>query len=231
MASDGKPRPHRRTPEDRNMSNGRLTERTADDELRIARALAIEAYAGVESALVVLLGRLLGTTNDLAAIVFFRITNSRATSKIIEQLLEKAHGTKYDTYWHGQPGAGGQRKIPGLFALIRQLNEKRNDIVHWHIRSSSSSTGDQWDDLTPAYYWTRGHQEPITTPDLNAFIEKAKFVQSSIFHFCQFTTKASDVFLRAYGGKLETWTRIFEDQPAVYPPSEDHPLAPRKRSG
>ena len=145
--------------------------------------------------------------------MFFRITNSRATSKIIEQLLEKAHGTKYDTYWHGQPGAGGQRKIPGLFALIRQLNEKRNDIVHWHIRSSSSSTGDQWDDLTPAYYWTRGHQEPITTPDLNAFIKKANFVQSSIFHFCQFTTKASDVFLRAYGGKLETWTRIFEDQP------------------
>jgi hypothetical protein len=201
--------------------------RTEDDELRIARALAIEAYAGVESALVVLLGRLLGTTNDLAAIVFFRITNTSARNAIIEQLLKKTHDTKYDTYWHGQAGASGQRRIPGLFALIQQLDNRRNEIVHWHSRSSSSSTGEQWDDLAPAYYWARApHLKSITTPDLNDFIEKANFVQKSIFYFCQFTTKPPDVFLRAYGRELETWVNIFQ-QPATYPPSSDHPLAPK----
>jgi len=201
--------------------------RTEDDELRIARALAIEAYAGVESALVVLLGRLLGTTNDLAAIVFFRITNTSARNGIIEKLLEKAHGPKYDTYWHGQPGAGAQRRIPGLFALIQQLDERRNEIVHWHSRSSVSSTGDRWDDLVPAYYWARApHLKPITTPDLNAYIEKANFAQRSLFYFCQFTTKAPDVFMRAYGGEFETWESLFQ-QPVPYPPSSNHPLAPK----
>jgi hypothetical protein len=199
--------------------------RTDDDELRVARALSIEAYAGVESALVVLLARLLGTTNDLAAIIFFRITNTSARNGIIEQLLEKAHGASYDTYWHGQPGAGGQRRIPGLFALIQQLDTRRNEIVHWHPRSSSSSLGERWDDLMPAYYWARApHLKPITTADLDEFTTKADFVQLSIFHFSQFTSKAPDVFLRAYGGELETWTRIFQ-QPATYPPSEGHSLA------
>jgi hypothetical protein len=200
-----------------------ILSRTEADELRVARALAIEAYAGVESSLVVLLGRLLGTTNDSAAIVFFRITNTSARNGIIEQLLEQKHGTKYDTYWHGQPGSGGQRRIPGLFALIRQLDSRRNEIVHWHPRQTSS-TGDESDDLVPAYYWARApHLEPITKPDLNEFIAKANFVQRSIFYFNQFTSKAPEVFLRAYGRDLETWTRLFQ-QPVPYPPAGDHPL-------
>jgi hypothetical protein len=203
--------------------------RTEDDELRIARALAIEAYAAVESSLVVLLARLLGTANDLAAIVFFRITNTSARNGIIEQLLERAHGTKYDTYWHGQPGAGGQRRVIGLFALIQQLDTRRNEIVHWHPAASVSSSGEQWEDLRLPYYWARApHLKPITTPDLDAFTAKASFVQQSIFYFSQFTTKSPEVFMSAYGGKdaLETWTRIFQ-QPVPYPPSSDHPLAPK----
>ncbi len=201
--------------------------RTEDDELRLARAISIEAYASVESAMVVLLARLLGTTNDLAAIVFFRITNTSARNGIIEQLLEKAHGTKYNNYWHGQPGTGAQRRVPGLFALIQQLDSRRNEIVHWHSASTSTSLGERWDDLRPAYFWARSpHLKPITTPDLDEFTIRAGFVQRSIFYFVQFTSKTTEVFLRAYGGELETWTQIFQ-QPATYPPASDHPLAPK----
>jgi hypothetical protein len=198
--------------------------RTEDDELRVARALAIEAYAGVESSLVVLLGRLLGTTNDVAAIVFFRITNTSARNGILEQLLEKAHGDRYDTYWHGQAGEGARRRIPGLFALILQLDTRRNEIVHWHPTASVSSTGERWEDLRPAYHWARlTHLKPITTSDLDEFTQKAKFVQASIFAFCMFTTKP-DVWAKASGVGPETWTHTFE-QPVSYPPSSDHPLA------
>jgi len=203
---------------------------TDDDDLRLARAIAIEAYAGIESQLVVLLARLLGTTNDLAAIVFFRITNTSARNGILEQLLEKTHGTTYDTFWHGQPGTGGQRRIPGLFALIQQLDTRRNEIVHWHPRSSSSSLGERWDDLMPAYYWARApHLKPITTPDLEEFIAKADFVSSSIIRFTLFTTKPREVLARTLGGELDAWTRIFQ-QPATYPPSTDHPLAPKPKA-
>src|SRR5947208_2733345 len=98
----------------------------------------------MESAMVVLLGRLLDTTNDRAAIIFYRVTNTNARNSILGQLVESKHGSKYDIYWHGQPGAGGQRREPGLFALIQQLDTRRNEIVHWYPRGNSSSTGQSW---------------------------------------------------------------------------------------
>ena len=73
--------------------------RTTDDDLRISRALAIEAYAEVESSLVTLMACLLGITNDLAAIVFFRITNTAARNKILDELLEHRLKDQYETYW------------------------------------------------------------------------------------------------------------------------------------
>jgi hypothetical protein len=206
-----------------------MVQKSNKDELRIARAVALEAYASVESALVVLLARLLNTTNDLAAIVFFRITNTAARNGIIENLLTKIYEDKYDVYWRGQSGGGSQKRVPGLFALIQQLDTRRNELVHWHPTSHSSSSGERWTDLRPAYYWARApHLNPIKEDELNAFAEKAKFAQKSIFYFTQFISKPPDVFENAYGHPLETWTQIFQ-QPIPYPPSSDHPLAPKPK--
>jgi hypothetical protein len=128
---------------------------TNANKLRIARALAIEAYAALESALVVLFARLLDTTNDKAAIIFFKITNANARNEILGGLLEETHQSKYHTYWHGQAGAQGQKKITGLLALIPQLDQQRNFIVHWHQSSTVTSAGEKWDDLRLPYYWVR----------------------------------------------------------------------------
>ncbi|MEA2871849.1 MAG: hypothetical protein QOH67_1825 [Hyphomicrobiales bacterium] len=196
--------------------------RTDDDEFRIARSIALEAYSDLESSLAYLLGRLLGTTNDRAMIIFSRLTNASARNEILEHLLESVHGAKYDTYWHGQPGSGGQPKILGLFALIRQCDSRRNEVVHWHVASTSTSDGEHWKDLRSA---RSPDLKPLTTPDLHQFTVKAKFAHLSVFHFTQFTTKTPEVFVRSYGA-LETWTRIFA-QPVPYPPSSDHPLAPK----
>jgi hypothetical protein len=202
---------------------------TNANKLRIARALAIEAYAALEWALVVLFARLLDTTNDKAAIIFFKITNANARNEILGGLLEETHQSKYHTYWHGQAGAQGQKKITGLLALIPQLDQQRNFIVHWHQSSTVTSAGEKWDDLRLPYYWVRGpHRQPITVPALEEFRFKAAFVQLSIFYFTQFTSKSSDVFLRAYGGELATWTRIFE-QPVPYPPASNHPLVQKTK--
>jgi hypothetical protein len=112
-----------------------------DADFQIARGLAVEAYANLEYAQSMLFAQLLDTTQDRASIIFFRITNRRSRNRIISDLLEKEFGDKYDIYWQGQGGVSGQKREPGLFTLINNLDDCRNEIVHWH-------TAQKWD-ITP----------------------------------------------------------------------------------
>ena len=191
------------------------------EKLLIARSVAIEAYASMESALCTLLARLLGTTNDTASIVFFRITNAHSRNTIIETLIQHSHGEKFDTYFHGTAGQPGVKRTPGLLSAVRQLDERRNQIVHWHRRDSGERT-----DLVPAYYWARDTEaEPIKADDLYAFAEKADFVMRSLMMFIHYTKPKwpfSD-------DEHRTWTQIFQ-RPGLYPPSSDHPLAPTPKA-
>src|SRR5437588_2076306 len=93
-----------------------------DQRLKIARADAIEAYSNLELALCRLLALLLGTKVDLAGIVFFRINNTRARSAALDSLLRHKYGTKYNLYWNS------------VFKLITQLDNERNQIVHWRTQ-------------------------------------------------------------------------------------------------
>lgn len=125
---------------------------TRDGKLQIARALAIEAYANLEQSLCHLFGILMGSPTDKAAIVYFKLYNASVRNKIIEELLEKAHHSKFDIFWHGQPGQSGVPKIPGLFTHIRQLDEKRNQIIHWHVVRDIRFEGENYvtqENLTP----------------------------------------------------------------------------------
>jgi hypothetical protein len=101
-----------------------------DLPLQLARANAINAYASVEQSLCRVFGHLLRTDLDRAAIVFYSITNTHARNRIIDGLLEKRHGTTYEAYWNGIPNTQNRR---GMFTTIRQLDQSRNEIVHWHI--------------------------------------------------------------------------------------------------
>jgi hypothetical protein len=97
-----------------------------DTKLPIARAAAIDAHANFEQALFTLFASLLGAPRDRAGIVFFRIASAPTRNKILESPLKKTHGNKYKVYWNGSE----PKAQDGLFSLIRQLDHRRNELVH-----------------------------------------------------------------------------------------------------
>jgi hypothetical protein len=54
-----------------------------------ARAMAIQSYAHLEQTLSFLFAKWLGAPIDLAGLVFFRITNTHARNRILDDLKEK----------------------------------------------------------------------------------------------------------------------------------------------
>ena len=188
----------------------------------LIRAHAIETYANVEQSLFMIFANWLGAPNDRAGIVFFRITSSHARNKILEGLLKKAHGSQFDVYWYGAPHNNN-----GLFTLIRQLNARRNEIVHWHVAMEiSSGEGDQAttrETLTPPDFWNRSENTPsLIAEQLVEFCTKADFVYRSLNMFFAMTAikELSDE-------QRQPWLDIFP-QPVVYPPPDTHPLSPKQ---
>jgi hypothetical protein len=193
-------------------------ERAAID-LKIARADAIHNYAALEQSLCTLFGRLLGTTDPLAGIVFFRIVATRSRNDMIEALLEKRFGEQYDIYWHGVPGSPGVLKQTGLLALIKQLDTTRNFIVHWAI-AVHIGDGPATQSLIPPNIWNYvDDRRSLTVADLQEFSKKASFVARSLnmFNFWIFDAPTRKMEIE------EAWREIFQ-QPCTYPPSSTHPL-------
>ena len=58
-------------------------------EFYIRRAEAIEAYAGFEQSLSLLVSHLLNVDVAVAAVVFYQIVNTKSRNRIIEELLAK----------------------------------------------------------------------------------------------------------------------------------------------
>jgi hypothetical protein len=189
------------------------------DEMLRARGAAIQAYGSVEQALNFLCAELLGTDRDAAAIMFFRI-NSWQRNQAMELLLEKNFGGRFDAYWHGLPGQPGRPKTSGLLALIRSLDEMRNQIVHW--TASVNITGPdehgrllREDALQPPNVWAKTELRQLKLHDIIEFTAKAYFVSGSISQFTLYPRMSSDV--------RNPWHDIFQ-RPCTYPPAESHPL-------
>jgi hypothetical protein len=119
-----------------------------------------------------------------------------------------------------------ERKLHAC-TLIRQLDDERNHIVHWHPVQKVDLLGDGKSNtalqLMPPHFWHRAPAAaPITVQALKDFASKANFVRRSITMFYLFTT-------RAFASRLpddarNTWREIFA-RPALYPPSNTHPLS------
>ena len=157
-----------------------------DGKLQMMRGVAIERYAHIEQSLFQLFASWLGTSNDKAGIVFFRIASAHARNKILEALLRKAHRSEFDVYWFGE-----RHKKNGLFALIRQLDAIRNEIVHWHVASEIYVKGPPEQEavtvvetLNPPNFWNKTENTPsMTIEQLRDFAEKADFVHRSLICF------------------------------------------------
>jgi hypothetical protein len=166
---------------------------------------------------------LMGTSLELAGVVFFKITATGYRDQIIETLLEKRYGDKWDAFWSGKNGEKGS----GISVLIRQLNDKRNQIVHWHTLLNIGADGKAKNFvLRPPNFWdTRPDRPFIDTGQLNEFSDKAQFVAGSVMAFGQFLGNPSGFPQEV----ADAWPKIFE-QPATYPPSDSHPLSPNYKA-
>jgi hypothetical protein len=188
------------------------------NEFKILRAQAIENYAAIEQALASLFTNLLGTSRDKGGVVFFRITNASSRNKIISALLKKAQGDKYNAVWHGENG------VPGLIVLIRQLDQARNELVHWHMVHKVYAKDDgavtREPVLRPPNFWDRNPDTPeIDEPILSAFVAKADFVSRAL--------NMLNALIEDTGFLTNVeipWPQIF-CQPIVYPPPDTHPLS------
>lgn len=196
-------------------------------ELLLERSQALEAYAAVEQSLALLFASLLRTHPRRGAIVFFRITSSHARNVMIDALLKEEYGNEYDAYWHGVPGTPDRK---GLFSLLRGLDAKRNEIVHWHLstRIYDEPDGEVAAELRiiPPNIWTLSAESPsISVDDLKEFRAKAKFVQGAVGMFGSFAHGDMSIAPETE----QTWRDICR-QPCTYPPPDTHPLSPKREA-
>jgi hypothetical protein len=187
------------------------------DQFLALRAIAIQAYANLEMSLAILFAALLGILVDLAGLVLFRITNTHARNRILDDLQSKKHGTTYDTFWNS------------LISFIRTLDQRRNEIVHWHVVQNINLALDHKEaaslSLAPPTGWTTQSAASISDNDLSDFIQRCEFASRLITMFRGVVHEPAipdDV--------RETWLPIFA-RAVTYPPSETHPLSPNYKAG
>ncbi len=156
-----------------------------------------------------LFGHGVGAEPEYAGIVFFKITSARSRLVIVEKLLRKRLGDRYNSsFWNP------------LFRDLKLIDEKRNQIVHWTTVVEIGGGPPTAKLVPPNLYeimttlpqaWDAGRLEDFT-------------------HQCDYYTRLLNVFESAeFGNHLppgirQSWREICQ-QPPAYPPPDSHPLS------
>jgi hypothetical protein len=173
----------------------------------LARSSAIGMYASVEQALAALFAQLLRSKPDYAAVPFFRINNARARNAILERLLKKRYGSKYNLFWN---------------SVVKELNildGERNQVVHWAILTvyNHDRTKIVRLKLTPPNYWDRGPNTPkMSMEDIYQFGLKCVFIGRALIALAKVSSRKRTP---------KAWRDICR-QPLSYPLPPGHPLNP-----
>lgn len=175
--------------------------------LQIARSRALDAYGAVEQSLCSLLAHLGGMDGAVAATIFFKITASRSRSAILDKLYKRKYKTEYREFFNS------------LIALAGTLDQRRNEIVHWHL-SMSIYDDDQGNqaarlELIPPNFWDIGATTPaIGDAELEAFATK-----------CDVVSRAFSVLRMRLEGIPEIASLDIFDRALPYPLPDNHPLS------
>jgi hypothetical protein len=188
---------------------GKAFSDASDDHLWAVRAKAIQAYASLEQSRCGLFRILAQLENEVAGIIFFRITSPRVVDTIIEKTLRFRHGALYNVFWNSVG------KELGVIAI------KRNDIVHWNTHLLITDSGPELR-LSPPNHWIHDENTPfITTNDLKDYIHKCDFFARSINMFCTYLNR--DKHPSWEPEHVKPWHDIFQ-QPLTYPVPDTHLL-------
>lgn len=189
--------------------------KASEDEFWATRGKAIHAYAELEQQLCRLFAHLSGTTHDVARIIFFKITSTKARNSILEKLFKKKFGDRYNLFRNT------------LIAQLSPIDNKRNEIVHWsfvnHIKLDKFGETISSAELRPPTFMNSDKNSPFN--DTEALI--------AFTHKCNFYSRLCAMFALISWGNIDqmpeemrnTWLDIFS-QSIIYPPPEDHPLSP-----
>jgi hypothetical protein len=175
-------------------------------KLLVARGQAIDAYAGLEKSLSFLLATFAETSLSIASVILFRI-GAHPRNLILDELRSTRFGDQYENYY------------VSLMKLIRQLDQARNQIIHWHTTISLSTDTASVGLSRPSTWFEFKDTAPLTINEINQFTIKCSFVSRSI-----------NLFVPLLQGTLQkdpnahaTWHEICQ-KPIIYPPPKDHPL-------
>lgn len=189
-----------------------------EPDFQIWRAHAINSYAHVEQSLAQCISDLIGSDPVVGFTVFYQVSNARSRLRIFEKLIEHRHKDSYDVFLHGRPGT---KDKSGLLGLLNSLDQRRNEIVHWHVLQEITGDGETMRStlvLAPPAFWSGMAAERRTTADMQEFSRKATFTSRILNMFNVFNSKA----IRPEGWD-DKWSPVFRE-PCSYPPSESHPL-------
>jgi hypothetical protein len=180
------------------------------------RGRAIQAYAQMEQSLCFIFSLLSGTKPDVAGVIFFKITSSRARDAIMEQLMKKKHGDTYTDFWGS------------LMRIIDNVTQTRNHIVHWDV---ANLVGDETSFsglglIMPNIFDFRSETHtPIGIKDIGEFIAECDTISRLLSIFAVFLVP--HVLKKWPQDQVPTWRDIFR-QPVVYPLPDNHPLCMKK---
>jgi hypothetical protein len=195
---------------DRNIPLEEAIKLAEQDPIWASRGKAIQSYAMLEQSLSLLLADLGNMSPDAASIIFYRISNTDSRSKILEKLLRKKHGNQFNLFWNA------------YFTELRQINIKRNEIVHWlcAMNVKINTQNMMIIGITLIHPSSLGNKEPpnqITSNHLLDFAAKCDVFARLCAMFCGVTSG------RFAGDAAKPWLDIFQ-QRLVYPLPADHPL-------
>jgi hypothetical protein len=193
-----------------------------EHEFLVRRAQAIQAYATIEGSLERVFAQLLGCDPEDAAHIFFQITNTSSRTSIISGLIERRCDQRYHPFWNGIPRTPDKK---GLWNIVRDLDLRRNQIVHWHqmldINVDKVPPSRTVYLVRPAAWQSQDVKGMVSSDEMREFTLKADFASRSMNMFCAFLAGQMDE------ASKRTWREICR-RPCIYPPPPNHPLAPTK---
>lgn len=112
------------------------------------RGFAIECYSSLEQSMCRLLANVSGMEDPTAATVFFKVTASRSRSEILDKLFKAKYGTKYRLFWNS------------INRHFSQLDQRRNQLVHWGSVSEIGEGAPYKRYLAPPNLWELTDESP-----------------------------------------------------------------------